>query len=176
MHPPRMITDAEHFDHLVKHGIAEAKVSVDIITANFKSMLVPNGRRRAPSIVEVMAERAKRGVELRVLHAGVPSGPALRELKQHYGPGLTLRRCPRVHAKVIVIDSRLAYVGSANLTGAGLGAKGERRRNFEVGMTSADPALIDELAGYFNALWEGEHCPTCDRRDVCPVPLEEPNL
>ncbi len=176
MASPRLIFDHEHFDRLVKHGIAEAEVSVDILTANFKSMLVPNGRRSAASIVKVMADRAARGVEVRVLHAGVPSGPALRELKQHYRPGMTLRRCPRVHAKVIVIDSRRAYVGSANLTGAGLGAKGERRRNFEAGLIVTDGALIDQLAGYFNAIWEARHCPTCDRRDVCPVPLEEPRL
>ena len=28
----------------------------------------------------------------------------------------------------------------------------------------------------FNALWEGRQCITCRRKDVCPVPLEEPAL
>jgi hypothetical protein len=87
-----------------------------------------------------------------------------------------IRRCPRVHAKLIVIDSRLLYIGSANLTGAGLGAKSERRRNFELGTLSTDEQLIDEVSSYFNTIWEGEPCATCGRRDVCPVPLEEPDL
>lgn len=37
--------------------------------------------------------------------------------------------CPRVHFKIIVIDQTVCYVGSANLTGAGMGMKsplGER--------------------------------------------------
>lgn len=176
MTAPRLITDVEHFERLIRRGVAKAQVSIEILTANFKTMLVPDGRRSPPSIVRVLADRAARGVEVRVLHAGVPSGPALRALKQHVQPGLTFRRCPRVHAKVMVIDSRLAYVGSANLTGAGMGAKSDRNRNFEAGMISAGAGLIDQLSVYFNAIWEGEHCPNCGRRDICPVPLEEPRL
>jgi phosphatidylserine/phosphatidylglycerophosphate/cardiolipin synthase-like enzyme len=42
--------------------------------------------------------------------------------------------CPRVHLKSLIIDGRFAYVGSANLTGAGMGAKSDRRRNFESGI------------------------------------------
>ena len=36
--------------------------------------------------------------------------------------------------------------------------------------------LIDRVMTEFNALWEGHHCKGCGRRDVCPVPLEEPKL
>lgn len=172
----QLITDGEHFERLIRDGVAQAAVSIDIATANLKAMLVPDGRRRAASIVQVLADRARRGVEVRVLHAGVPSGPALRALRGHYASGMTLRRCPRVHAKIIIVDSQWVYVGSANLTGAGLGAKGETRRNFEAGIVERDPAMLDDLATYFNAIWEGSHCPTCGRRDVCPAPLEEPAL
>ena len=38
------------------------------------------------------------------------------------------------------------------------------------------PAMIDAVSEQFNQLWEGNHCKTCKRRDVCPVPLEEPAL
>ena len=43
-------------------------------------------------------------------------------------------------------------------------------------MLSETPALVDAVLQRFNALWEGEPCATCGRRDVCPVPLEEPRL
>ena len=38
------------------------------------------------------------------------------------------------------------------------------------------PTLIDPVVDQFNALWEGRHCAACRRKDVCPVPLEEPAL
>ena len=68
------------------------------------------------------------------------------------------------------------YLGSANLTGAGLGAKSDGRRNFELGIWTHSPTLIDAVVDEFNALWEGHRCDTCQRKDICPVPLEEPKL
>jgi hypothetical protein len=68
------------------------------------------------------------------------------------------------------------YLGSANLTGAGLGAKGEGRRNFEMGIWTESAEMIEGVLDEFNMLWEGMRCEGCGRREVCPVPLEEPEL
>lgn len=171
------MVDREHFDRIVIDGLLKAQVSLDIMTADFKAMLVPEkGRRRARSIVEVMRDLAERGVEVRLLHAGTPSAPALQELKRTLPQGLTIRRCPRLHAKAVVVDCNRMYLGSANLTGAGLGAKADGKRNFEMGIWTESPALIDGVLEQFNTLWEGRSCETCRRKDVCPVPLEEPIL
>jgi phosphatidylserine/phosphatidylglycerophosphate/cardiolipin synthase-like enzyme len=171
-----LVVDGEHFQKIVLEGICAAKVSVDIATADFKAMLVPRGGRgrRAESIVAVLRKLAAKGVEVRLLHAGVPSSAALLELKKDLPGNLTIRRCPRLHAKTVVIDARAMYLGSANLTGAGLGAKADGRRNFEWGVWTRTPAMIDAVLDQFNALWVGHHCEGCKRKDVCPVPLEEP--
>ncbi len=154
-----------------------ATTSLDILTADFKAMLVPEaGRRRARSIVELFRRLAENGVEIRLLHAGTPSSAALRELKVQLPRNLTIRRCPRLHAKTVIIDADRMYLGSANLTGAGLGAKADGRRNFEMGIWTRSTALIDGVLEQFNALWEGRRCVGCKRKDVCPVPLEEPRL
>lgn len=172
-----LIVNAAHFQRVVVEGILEARISLDIMTADFKAMLVPRpGRRRAVSIVEVMRELAGRGVEIRLLHAGTPSAPALLELKRELPQNLTIRRCPRLHAKAVIVDARGMYLGSANLTGAGLGAKAEHRRNFEMGIWTQSAGLIDGVMEQFNMLWEGRRCESCDRRNVCPEPLEEPDL
>lgn len=176
-----LIVGVEHLERVVRGGMAKAKVSLDVMTADLKAMLVPHtalgsGRERAPSIIALFRRLAQRGVEVRVMHAGVPSSAALEELRGGLPPGLMIRRCPRLHAKAVVIDASRMYLGSANLTGAGLGAKGSTRRNFEIGVWTESPALIDATLEQFNALWEGRECPTCGRRDVCPVPLEEPVL
>lgn len=172
----QLIADAEHFDRIVRRGILAASASIEIMTADFKAMLIPTTGRRAESIVEVFRRLAARGVEIRLLHAATPSAPALRELKQRLPTGLTIRRCPRLHAKAVIIDSSSLYLGSANLTGAGLGAKADGRRNFELGVWTQSSQMIESVLDYFNRLWEGDHCRTCRRKDICPVPLEEPAL
>lgn len=172
-----LVVDGEHFHRIVREGILKAAISVDISTADFKAMLVPTpGSRRARSIVQVFRTLADKGVEIRLLHAGTPSSSALRELRKKLPERVTIRRCPRLHAKIVVIDAARMYIGSANLTGAGLGAKADGRRNFEMGIWTESPALIDAALAEFNALWEGHHCQACQRKDICPVPLEEPKL
>jgi phosphatidylserine/phosphatidylglycerophosphate/cardiolipin synthase-like enzyme len=172
-----LVIDADHFSRIVVDGILQAKVSIDIMTADFKTMLVPRpGSRRAPSIVTHFRRLADRGVEIRLLHAGVPSSSALRELKRELPRGLSIRRCPRLHAKAVILDCERMYLGSANLTGAGLGAKGDHRRNFEMGIWTRSAPLIDSVLDQFNQLWEGGQCGSCQRREICPVPLEEPEL
>jgi phosphatidylserine/phosphatidylglycerophosphate/cardiolipin synthase-like enzyme len=174
----QLVFDATHHEQVVQKGILAARINIDIATADFKAMLVPTraGGRHAPSIVEHLRKLAEKGVEIRLLHAGTPSSAALQELKRELPRGLTIRRCPRLHAKAVVIDCRSMYLGSANLTGAGLGAKGQDKRNIEWGIWTESPAMIDEILEQFNALWEGRRCKTCKRKDVCPVPLEEPHL
>src|SRR5436190_9696050 len=78
-----LVVDAQHFSRIVRDGICAARTSVDILTADFKAMLVPEvgTSRGARSIVEIFRRLADKGVEIRLLHAGTPSSPALRELK-----------------------------------------------------------------------------------------------
>ena len=186
--PCELVMDGEHLRRVIYDGVLSAKVSVDLATADLKAVLVPDRgkttsrRKTPPSIIEHLYRMAQRGVEVRILHAGVPSGPALQELKKlirKHGelPGnLTLRRCPRLHAKAVIIDAERMYLGSANLTGAGLGAKADQNRNHELGVWTTSDEMIDAVSQYFNHLWEGGSCEGCGRKDVCPVPLEEPLL
>jgi len=173
----QLVVDAEHYRMVVQNGILAAKVSLDIATADFKAMILPSaGGGRGVSIVAGLRRLADRGVEIRLLHAGTPSEPALRELKRELPETLTIRRCPRLHAKTVIEDTQQMYLGSANLTGAGLGAKADGRRNFEMGVWTNSAAMIDGVLEQFNLLWEGRQCTGCKRKDVCPVPLEEPRL
>ena len=79
--------------------------------------------------------------------------------------------CPRVHFKCIIVDGVKAYFGSANLTGAGMGAKSEKKRNFENGVLTDDPALVEPLVEQFDSVWRGAFCRECGRRDFCGDPV-----
>lgn len=172
-----LIFDQQHLDRIVREGLLRARVSLDIATADLKTMLIPTGRSsRANSTLHELARMARNGIEVRLLHSGVPTGPVLHELRDGLPRALTIRRCPRLHAKLIVVDTQAMYLGSANLTGAGLGAKSANRRNFELGMRTHSAKLIESVQEWYNTIWEGARCATCRRRNICPVPLEEPNL
>src|SRR5580658_724879 len=151
-----LVVDAEHYRRVVEDGILRAKVSLDISTADFKAMILPSVPGcRGTSIIRALRRLAEKGVEVRLLHAGTPSGPALHELKSGIPRNLVIRRCPRLHAKAVIVDCKQMYLGSANFTGAGLGAKADGRRNFEWGVWTESASLIDAVLEQFNALWEG---------------------
>ena len=174
-----------HYESVIERVLA-AQTSVWIATANLKELMVEDGRAvpgRARtrtksayrSVLQVFDDLARNGVELRVLHATPPSGPFRAEFDRHprlYRGGLELRACPRVHLKAVVVDGTFLYLGSANWTGAGLGAKGAGRRNFELGFATSDVGLLDEVQAIFDGLWNGRGCTGCRLRDVCEAPLD----
>jgi phosphatidylserine/phosphatidylglycerophosphate/cardiolipin synthase-like enzyme len=129
-------------------------------------------RGRYVSFFETLQELARAGVDVRLLHASPPSGPLAREMKRLGTEGVAMRRCPRVHLKMIAIDGGLLYLGSANLTGAGLGAKGEGRRNFEMGITTDSEAMLDVAQERFDRIWRGAECASCKLRGECEKPLD----
>ena len=76
-----------------------------------------------------------------------------------------------MHFKIITFDFEEAYIGSANLTGAGIGMKGSNKRNFEAGILTNEPSILDAACEQFDKVWIGSHCKTCLRRDVCGAPI-----
>ena len=181
-----LVSGRGHYDRVIA-AIKEAHTSVWIATANVKELMIEDGRARPGrrrtmrrsnygSILVVLDELASRGVELRLLHAEIPSGPFRDELANHprlVTGGLALRRCPRVHLKTVIVDGSLMYLGSANWTGAGLGAKGSGRRNFELGIVTDDGLLLDQVQSLYDHLWNGAECTACKLRDGCPGPLAD---
>jgi phosphatidylserine/phosphatidylglycerophosphate/cardiolipin synthase-like enzyme len=181
-----LIAGRGHYERVIRAVLA-AHTSVWIATANVKELMVEHGRAvpgrrrtmRSPgfeSVLGVLDELAARGVELRLLHAELPSRPFRAELANHprlVGGGLALRRCPRVHLKTVIVDGALMYLGSANWTGAGLGAKGSGRRNFELGIVTDDAPLLDHVQAMYEQIWSGGECAACKLRELCPGPLAE---
>ena len=167
-----------HYERVVG-AVMAAERCVWIATANLKGLMVEGprlGRRRSyRSVLEVLAELAERNVELRMLHASPPSGPfreAFDSLPALVRGGMELRMCPRVHFKLVVVDARLVYVGSANWTGAGLGVRGEGKRNFEMGIVTEDDAVLDAVQATYDRVWSGAECRACRLRDRCEMPLD----
>jgi phosphatidylserine/phosphatidylglycerophosphate/cardiolipin synthase-like enzyme len=170
-----LLTGRRLYERVVRDGMLSARRSIWIATANVKDVHVerPGLRRGWGSILGAFDDLSARGVELRMIHAELPSRrfrASFDRRKRLVAGGLAMKHCPRVHTKAIVIDGTQLYIGSANFTGAGLGAKGEDRRNFELGLVTEDFRLLDEVQSWFQSLWEGEPCRGCALRDACPDP------
>jgi phosphatidylserine/phosphatidylglycerophosphate/cardiolipin synthase-like enzyme len=177
-----LVADRRHYDDVVLKAIGGARVSVWIATANLKDVHIeaPIGTRARArgeymSMTERFEELVGRGVEVRILHGAVPSRPFRASLARRRGlksAKFELRNCPRVHLKLIAVDGSYLYLGSANFTGAGLGAKNDGRRNFELGVVTDDDVLLDAAQARFDRIWSGRECGSCKLRSSCPAPLD----
>ena len=169
-----LLEGVELYRVVVQERMAHARESVWISTANVKAMMIEREGRFRP-VVDLFAELTRRGVEVRVLHAELPSRPfrAAFDAKSLLAKRMTLKICPRVHFKCVLVDGAWLYLGSANLTGAGLGAKGADNRNFELGVVTEDFETIDQVTALYQRVWEGRACRTCKLHAKCPDPIGE---
>lgn len=166
------IVDSELYDQVLART-ANVRSSLWIGTANIKDLYAEKGKQRIP-FLGVLADLIKEGVSVRLIHAKEP-GPNFREDFDRYpvlSTGLERELCPRVHFKMMIFDYKVAYIGSANLTGAGMGAKSENKRNFEAGILTDIPDIVDAAADQFDAVWMGNWCKKCTRREFCGDPIK----
>ena len=165
------ISNSSHYKEVLSR-VQSVKHTLWIGTADIKDLYVEVGNEKKPFLA-LIAQLIRRGVEVRLIHAKEP-GPNFREDFDKYPvlfDGLERALCPRVHFKMLVFDGKEVYVGSANLTGAGIGMKGKDKRNFEAGILTDDPEIVEQAMNQFDEVWRGKHCKSCKRREFCPDPI-----
>ena len=128
------ISNSSHYKSVLSR-VLSVKQTLWVGTADIKDLYVEVEGEKKP-LLAVLAQLIKRGLEVRLIHAKEP-GPNFREDFDKY-PVLydRLERVlcprvhfnPRVHFKMLVFDGKEVYIGSANLTGAGIGMKAETTR------------------------------------------------
>lgn len=125
--------------------IERVRKTLWIGTADIKDLYIKDGWNAKP-LLEVLSDLVKRGMEIRLIHTK-DHGSAFRKDLDKYPnliEGMERVLCPRMHFKIIIFDLKTAYVGSSNLTGAGLGVKGKNTRNFEAGILSSNKAFVKQ--------------------------------
>ena len=169
-----LILNREHYTRLIASEVPQAEKFLWIVTADIKDLHVAKGKRFVP-FLGVLAGLVESGVSIRLIHAKEP-GPRFREDFDKFpefieSDAFERILCPRMHMKAVIADGRKAYVGSANLTGAGMGAKSETRRNFEAGFVTEDEEHLRGLMAFADQFFVGDFCEKCQRREVCPEPI-----
>lgn len=163
----KYISNQQHYNEVIA-CFSSVRSSLWIGTADIKDVYVKAGDKAIP-LLGVMDRLVRHGVKIRLLHAKEP-GPAFREDFDRYPllvKSLQRALCPRIHFKIILFDSKTAYIGSANLTGAGIGMKNENRRNFEAGILTDEPTLVRAAINQFGEVWHGDFCKACGRKKFC---------
>ena len=165
------ISNTIHYKEVLSR-VPNVKHSLWIGTADIKDLYIDDGGQKKPFLA-MLAKLIRQGVEVRLIHAKEP-GSNFREDFDKYPilyDGLERVLCPRVHFKIIVFDCKEVYIGSANLTGAGIGMKSEETRNFEAGILTDDPQIVEQAMNQFDDVWIGKQCKKCKRRDFCTDPI-----
>lgn len=162
------ITDDEIYRRVILEAVTSAQKFLWLGTSDLKDLHVHKGKKMVP-FLEILSDLVKQGVAIRMIHAKEP-GPAFQKDFDRYPDlidGMERILCPRIHFKTAVIDGKFAYSGSANLTGAGMGAKSTKRRNFEAGFITTDPELVLKIMDQFDLIWMGKRCIDCQRKEFC---------
>ncbi|HCO66139.1 MAG TPA: phospholipase [Dysgonomonas sp.] len=161
------IANGDHYKLVLKR-IEQVRRHLWIGTADLKDLYFETNSAVVP-FLKVLSDLIKRNVEIRLIHAKEPGNNFRRDFDKYPQllKGLERVLCPRVHFKLIIFDLEESYIGSANLTGAGVGMKGENKRNFETGILTSDPLLVEQSISQFDDVWMGKFCKNCDRKAYC---------
>ena len=157
------ISNSAHYKEVLSR-VQSVKHMLWIGTSDIKDLYVDVGNEKKP-FLSLIAKLIRRGVEVRLIHAKEPGQNFRVDFDKYPVLYDRLERvlCPRVHFKMIVFDGKQAYIGSANLTGAGIGMKADNKRNFEAGILTDDPEIVEQAMNQFDDVWIGKHCKTCKR-------------
>ncbi len=162
------ITDRDIYEEVICRRVGEARKFVWIATSDLKDLYVDKRGKMVP-FLEILSDLVGKHVEIRLLHAKEPGAAFRRDFDKYPNliKGMERILCPRVHVKAVVIDGEFVYSGSANLTGAGMGAKSEHKRNFEAGIITDEQRIVSKVMEQFDNIWSGGHCRGCKRKKFC---------
>jgi phosphatidylserine/phosphatidylglycerophosphate/cardiolipin synthase-like enzyme len=168
------VINREIYERFTKIHMVRAERFIWIATANVKATALQY-QGRFISFVDLMAILVNQGVSVRLIHSELPSAPFRSRYEEldvegRLSAGVEFLHCIRMHAKVFIVDGSAALVGSANLTGAGIGAKSDNKRNFEIAFLFEGQEETLPFMNYFDYVWMGAACPDCTYRDICPAP------
>lgn len=168
-----LVVDDDHYQEVIDR-ICAADSSIRLMTGDFNLFKLKSDSKQRKNykdgtpFIKYLMEKAKQGVSVQIILSD-PTKNVEEELKEFYRqrnsyPFCT-RNCIRNHAKVAIIDDKIAYMGSANATRAGLGQY--KPGNFEAGILTEDPALVSSINELFTKIWDGDYCEGCYRKKDC---------
>ena len=172
----QLVINDKHYEEVIQR-ICEAKKSIKIMTANIKRFnLKPTDYQgkdydNGTPFVKYLMAKAVQGVSVQIV-CSRPSLSFSSEWREYYKqmgePTLfEYKFCEKNHAKVVIIDDRLVYVGSANVTPAGIGQGIFTPGNFEAGIITEIQDMVASANVFFSMAWNPKCHINCHRKKKC---------
>jgi len=98
--------------------------------------------------IRILSELSKCNIQIKILHSNRNSNNKKFKFLQRAGVKLKLSKKLTIHAKIIIIDDKLAILGSINLT------KNSLNNNRELAVIIDDPTIIKQLTESFELDWQ----------------------
>ncbi|MDO4763308.1 MAG: phospholipase D-like domain-containing protein [Flavobacteriaceae bacterium] len=170
----KYIANSEHYAEVLEKSL-KVKKSLWIGTADIKDLHIKSGIRDTQPYLAGLSQLIRNNIEVRLLFAKQPGQNFKNDFDKYPYLVKYLEKaiCLRVHFKIFVFDWKEVYIGSANLTGAGLGMKSENKRNFEAGILTDDEEIVSPAVHQFDEVWMGKYCNHCQRKDFCEIPINK---
>jgi len=117
-----------------------------------KSIWMEEQNSSDPDVLFALSKACKNGVDVRIItspHFPIESDydePGRKQLREA-GCQVRYMDSPYVHAKVFVVDGKMAFIGSENLTSNSLD------NNRELGLALYDPTIVKQMQKQFLADW-----------------------
>ena len=150
----QLLTDNEYLPFATRL-IENARHNIDISTFKAELTTKPRGRRLA-KFFDLVIEKSRLGIPVRFLiskresygHIPLTNLYAVRELKANKVKVRHLRQSRICHAKIIIVDSRLALIGSHNLSIKSC------CNNFECSLYFEDEKTVNHLVNVYTKTFD----------------------
>ena len=155
----RLLADGDYAP-AIERLFREATTSIDVTMFSCVLPDAPSARHPVRRLLDILVERAKAGVHVRVvLDHGVPAGrlkegeepPSDNGARYLQAAGINVRWDEdkrTTHSKSFTVDGRWCVVGSTNWSASAL------TRNREQSLLLDSPELAKDLGKQFEALWQ----------------------
>lgn len=170
----RLITES-HYKEVIER-ICAAKSSIKIMTGDFKRFKLKPTKKQGKNyndgtpFIKHLMEKTEKGISVQII-CSRPSKSFKEEYDALYEKiqpkNFRIYFCERNHSKVVIVDNKVAYVGSANITPAGLAQGIMSPGNFEVGIITENHQFISQLNNLFSKIMNGDYCYGCHLANKC---------
>lgn len=164
-----LLINEQIYRKVMQEEIPSTRLSLLIATAYTKQTTIEIIKGESIPFVKLLDDLIRRKVKVFLLFAGKPSKIFIETLRSfpQVVEKMERRLCVRNHNKIVLIDNKRLYLGSANLTGAGLGSKSKNKRNFEFGIFTQNSRIIKTISNELMKIWNYEYCEKCKTKNLC---------